>query len=235
MRQVAYIAMINIKKISLLILLGNLLLVSTLPAQTPPILNSLSKNITQALIVEGIDGSIFKAKVTSWQKNIDGWKEIFPSMDAVIGRNGFALMDQKQEGDGLTPSGVYKLGTAFGYAKNISTKMEYIYMTDQDIWIDDPKSRKYNQLIKIIEKGEAKSFEQMKRPDNLYERGIVIEYNTQPIISGKGSAIFIHIWRNPNKPTAGCIALSKKNIIKLLNWLNQKENPVIAINSQKNA
>ena len=70
-----------------------------------------------------------------------------------------------------------------------------------------------------------KSFERMNH--ELYKYGAVINYNRNPIIKGKGSAIFLHIWRGENKPTAGCTATSEKNVLSLLKWMDPEKNPHI--------
>ena len=67
----------------------------------------------------------------------------------------------------------------------------------------------------------------MKRDDNLYKYGIVIEYNTDPVIKGNGSAIFLHIWKNESIPTAGCVAVSEENLIKIIEWLDPVASPLI--------
>jgi L,D-peptidoglycan transpeptidase YkuD (ErfK/YbiS/YcfS/YnhG family) len=67
----------------------------------------------------------------------------------------------------------------------------------------------------------------MKRDDNLYKYGIVIEYNTSPVIKGNGSAIFLHIWKGESVPTAGCVAVSEENILKILQWLDPAASPLI--------
>ena len=74
---------------------------------------------------------------------------------------------------------------------------------------------------------QAKSYEKMRRDDNLYKYGIVIEYNTNPVIKGYGSAIFFHVWGGENITTEGCVAVSEENIIKILEWLNPKAEPLI--------
>ncbi|MNT94259.1 hypothetical protein D3C72_2359060 [compost metagenome] len=58
---------------------------------------------------------------------------------------------------------------------------------------------------------------------------MVIRYNDNPIIKGKGSAIFMHIWRSQDKPTAGCVAMSEVNLLKVMNRLDPKQSPVISI------
>jgi len=70
----------------------------------------------------------------------------------------------------------------------------------------------------------------MRRNDDLYQYGIVIEYNTDPIIKGYGSAIFFHVWAGTKSTTAGCVAVSENDIRKIISWLNPAANPVILIN-----
>jgi len=145
----------------------------------------------------------------------------------VIGRNGMAATGDKKEGDGKTPSGIYALGPAFGYAPTIVTGIVYHQATDLDFWVDDMNSLQYNQWVRGSP--AAKSFERMKRQDDLYQYGIVIDYNTHPIIPGAGSAIFMHVWRNYHSSTAGCVALNQRYLRKILHWLDKQYQPVIIL------
>jgi L,D-peptidoglycan transpeptidase YkuD (ErfK/YbiS/YcfS/YnhG family) len=70
----------------------------------------------------------------------------------------------------------------------------------------------------------------MKRDDDLYKYGIAIQYNTDPVLKGYGSAIFFHIWASTKSTTAGCVAVSEEDILNILAWLNPAANPVILIN-----
>ena len=85
-------------------------------------------------------------------------------------------------------------------------------------WCDDPKSSFYNKEIKIPNKF---NYEQFYRKDNLYDIIVPLNYNTNPILKNKGSAIFIHIAKNNYKPTAGCIGIKKSNLIKLLSIIKK--------------
>jgi L,D-peptidoglycan transpeptidase YkuD (ErfK/YbiS/YcfS/YnhG family) len=67
----------------------------------------------------------------------------------------------------------------------------------------------------------------MKRGDDLYEYGVWVLYNSNPVSAGNGSCIFIHVWRNEHSGTAGCTAMSKDNILKLIHWLDKKKSPVL--------
>ena len=72
----------------------------------------------------------------------------------------------------------------------------------------------------------------MRRSDNLYKYGIVIEYNTNPVIKGYGSAIFFHIWRGKDVTTEGCVAVSEDNIIRILEWLDPTARPLIIMGNE---
>jgi len=149
-------------------------------------------------------------------------------MDGVIGKKGFASPGEKREGDGRTPSGMFPLGTVFGYEPSFPTTMPYRQATDDDIWVDDVRADDYNRWFK---RGttKASSFEKMRRGDDLYKYGIVIEYNTNPVIKGHGSAIFFHIWRGKGKSTEGCVGMSQENIIKIIRWLDPASRPLVVM------
>ena len=85
-------------------------------------------------------------------------------------------------------------------------------------WCDDAKSKKYNKLIKLPFKGSA---EKLYRKDNTYDIILVLNYNLNPIRKGKGSAIFIHVARKNYRNTLGCIAVSKKNLKKIIKKINK--------------
>ena len=85
-------------------------------------------------------------------------------------------------------------------------------------WCDDPNSIHYNKQIKLPNKF---SHEKLYRKDNIYDLIVVLDYNMNPIIKNKGSAIFIHIANKFYKKTKGCIALKKENLIKILSQIKR--------------
>jgi Uncharacterized protein conserved in bacteria len=119
----------------------------------------------------------------------------------------------------------------FGYDKSIKTKMPYRQALADDLWIDDANADDYNRWVKK-EATHAKSYEKMRRDDNLYKYGIVIEYNTNPVIKGYGSAIFFHAWGGDDITTEGCVAVSEENIIKILEWLDPKALPLVIMGTK---
>jgi L,D-peptidoglycan transpeptidase YkuD (ErfK/YbiS/YcfS/YnhG family) len=190
-------------------------------------------NTRQALLVTDESILFFKSsKVYALEKYDADWIQALEPMDAVVGRKGFATEGEKREGDGRTPSGIYRMGTTFGYAESIHTKMPYRQALADDLWIDDQGDPDYNRWVKQSQT-RALSFEKMRRADNLYQYGIVIEYNTASIVKGHGSAIFFHVWAGAGSTTAGCVAVSEENILKILSWLDPAANPVIIINVEQ--
>jgi L,D-peptidoglycan transpeptidase YkuD (ErfK/YbiS/YcfS/YnhG family) len=136
-----------------------------------------------------------------------------------IGKNG--TKTRKREGDKATPKGIYSLGKLYYRGDRIQkplTKLPTKIINKNMGWCDDPKSKYYNNEIKINNKIRC---EKLFRNDNSYNYFIVINYNTKKIVSKKGSAIFIHLTKGYKK-TAGCIALKKKDFLILIKLINRK-------------
>jgi L,D-peptidoglycan transpeptidase YkuD (ErfK/YbiS/YcfS/YnhG family) len=212
--------------VSFLLLLSGCATLSSSKAIPPAVLQTISAETQQAVIVEPHQSS--RATITTWERRDGLWRKAFWPMRAVVGRKGIAPLNEKREGDGRTPSGIYAITTAFGYAPSFATKLDYRQSTANDFWVDDVESSQYNQWVRG--KPNAKSFEDMRRNDDLYRYGAVIDYNTNPIVPGNGSAIFMHIWRSPGKSTSGCVALSPRSLKTILAWLDVRRNPVIILN-----
>lgn len=193
--------------------------------QPPTIFGSFDSRSRQALTVFPVgEGAL--ASLTAWERREDRWQPLMTT-EAVIGRGGFVPAADKREGDGGTPVGIYPLSLVFGYAATADTKMPYRQITADDYWVDDPASPQYNTWVSGTT--EAASWETMLRPDGLYRHGIVVEYNTRPVVPGKGSAIFVHLWRGPGEPTAGCVALAETELLEVIAWLDPGKRPVIIL------
>ncbi|MED0705440.1 L,D-transpeptidase family protein [Aneurinibacillus aneurinilyticus] len=182
----------------------------------------------QIIVVTTPDWNSRQARLQAFEKVGGKWVPALPPMPAVVGKNGYALSVDKKEGDAKSPAGVYFLGTAFGTAtKPAGVTMPYRLVTRQDYWIDDKTSPDYNTWVHYEgdPKKKWKSFERLAIP--LYKYALVIRYNEDPVIPGKGSAIFVHIWRGPQSYTAGCVALSEANVLAIVKWLDPKKMPAI--------
>ena len=135
---------------------------------------------------------------------------------------------KKIEGDNITPKGTFDIVKIYYRSdriKKIYSKYKLIKIIKNMGWCDDPKSRKYNQPIKLPSKY---SHEILYRRDNIYDLILVLNYNMKPTIKNKGSAIFIHITKKNYKKTKGCIALKKANLLFLIKEI--KKNTKVIIN-----
>jgi L,D-peptidoglycan transpeptidase YkuD (ErfK/YbiS/YcfS/YnhG family) len=134
---------------------------------------------------------------------------------------------KKIEGDNITPKGTFNIVKIYyrdDRVKKISSKFKLIKITKKLGWCDDPKNKKYNKLINSSTKS---SHEKLHRKDNIYDLILVLNYNMSPIIKNKGSAIFIHVANKNYKKTAGCVALKKSHLIKLINKIEKRTKVII--------
>ena len=137
-----------------------------------------------------------------------------------IGKRGISI--NKKEGDKKTPKGEFKLKYIL-YRKDrildLKTRLKKIVIKKRMGWCDDPNSNYYNKIINFPSKYSA---ENLWKKENVYDIIIVIDYNLNPVIKNKGSAIFIHIAKRKYQPTNGCIALTKKNIKLISSKIDKK-------------
>ena len=142
-----------------------------------------------------------------------------------IGKSGIKL--KKKEGDLATPKGIFKLGFLY-YRKDRNKKINCILkkkIIEKSMgWCDDVRSDKYNQEVNFPYKYTA---EHLYRKDRIYDIFINIKYNCRPVKKGKGSAIFLHLTNKRFNPTKGCIAILRKDFLKILPLINQKTKIVI--------
>jgi L,D-peptidoglycan transpeptidase YkuD (ErfK/YbiS/YcfS/YnhG family) len=132
------------------------------------------------------------------------------------------------EGDNITPKGIFKIIKIYyrpDKIRKIKTLIKKIKIKKNMGWCDDPNSDFYNKQIKLPTK---LSHEKLYRNDNLYDLIAVLNYNTNPIIKNKGSAIFMHIGKDSYKKTKGCIALKREHLITIISKI--KKNTKIKIN-----
>ena len=140
------------------------------------------------------------------------------TLKCCIGKNG--LNSNKKEGDCTTPKGIFILKKLYFRKERVGIpkcKINKKIIKKNMAWCDDPNHKNYNEEIKTHNK---KLEENLYRKDYKYDYVITISYN-EPKKPNKGSAIFIHL-TNDYKPTAGCIALKKKDFEILLKLIDKK-------------
>ena len=176
------------------------------------------------------------------RRSTDGWAEVLPTAEVVLGRNGLAWGlglhstrerpgPAKQEGDGRAPAGAFRLVEAFGFATVAEARISglpYRHLTDTLEGVDDPRSRHYNRLVdaESLSRRDWQSSERMRHVGERYRWGVVVAHNWNQV-PGRGSCIFLHIWEGPKEGTAGCTAMPSAQMLKVIRWLERKKNPVL--------
>ena len=138
----------------------------------------------------------------------------------AIGKRGIGK--KQKEGDQITPRGTFRIKNILYRKDKINYFRSVIKKTPIKKnmgWCDDPKSKDYNKLIKYPFNYKS---EKLYRSNNIYDIILVLDFNMHPIKKNKGSAIFIHISNNKYSPTQGCIAIKKKELLKLIKFIDKK-------------
>jgi L,D-peptidoglycan transpeptidase YkuD (ErfK/YbiS/YcfS/YnhG family) len=147
------------------------------------------------------------------------------TLSCAIGRGG--RRPKAREGDGITPLGRWPLREVLYRADRLlrpATGLPVRAIRPGDGWCDDPRDRNYNRPVKLP---FPRSHEGRWRKDRLYDLVVVLGYNDRPRSLGRGSAIFMHLARPGYKPTAGCIALSRADMLKVLARLRRGDHVTV--------
>ena len=146
--------------------------------------------------------------VTRWGARFMG--RVFP---CSVGRGGIVAASAKREGDGATPAGVHRLVGMLYRPDRLTRPANWaLPIGPSDLWSDDPRDEDYNLMVRAPHRF---SHERLRRADPMYDLVILTGWNWPQAEPGRGSAIFIHQWRRPGAPTAGCVALSRRD----LHWI----------------
>lgn len=136
------------------------------------------------------------------------------SYRCALGRAGIVIA--KTEGDGGTPSGLFPLRRVLYRADRLtrpSTALPVEEIRPHDGWCDDPDHGEYNEPVRLP---FPASHEKLWREDGIYDVIVVLGYNDAPPLSGRGSAIFMHVARPEYEPTEGCVALGLSELLEVL-------------------
>ncbi len=147
----------------------------------------------------------------------------------AIGKRGIGY--KKKEGDLITPKGNFKIKFILyrrDRVKKIQSEIEKIEIKKNMGWCNDPGSKFYNKIIKLP---SSYSYEKLYKKENTYDIILVLNYNMDPTIKNKGSAIFIHVAKKNYKKTEGCVAIKKTFLIKIVKEL--KKNTKVKIEIRK--
>ena len=141
-------------------------------------------------------------------------------MRVALGRSGSRA--DKYEGDGATPSGILALRRVLYRADRLAladrgvlagASLPSASIARCDGWCDDPDHGDYNTAVTLP---HGARHERLWREDELYDIVGVLGWNDDPVVRGRGSAIFLHLAANEFTPTEGCLALAKPDLLVLL-------------------
>lgn len=187
---------------------------------------------TQLVTVRAAGRRSTVASLQLWRKSRDCWRAVTRPWIAHVGRNG--LSATRHEGDGTTPMGAFGFQRVmYGVGANPGVRYAYRRIRCGDWWVEDPGSPYYNRFHHVA-CGSKPPFrttsEDMSRSPVAYRHLAVIDFNTHPIVRGRGSGIFLHV--TTGRPTLGCISLPQAQLVSVLRWLDPAASPLIVIGTR---
>ena len=137
----------------------------------------------------------------------------------TIGRGGVVAAERKREGDGGTPTGTHRIVGMLYRPDRMARPTDWaLPIGPSDLWSDDVRDPDYNLMVRAP---HGFSHERLRRADPQYDLVLITDWNWPYSVPGRGSAIFIHRWRRPCAPTAGCVALAPQDLL----WIAQRLRP----------
>lgn len=143
----------------------------------------------------------------------------------AIGRSG--ITRDKHEGDGATPAGVHGfIGLLYRPDRIARTALPdwALPIGPSDLWSDDPRDPEYNLMVRAP---HGFGHERLSRPDPIYDVILLTDWNWPRAIPGEGSAIFLHTWRKPRHPTAGCVAFARADLLWIARRLRHQSRLIV--------
>jgi L,D-peptidoglycan transpeptidase YkuD (ErfK/YbiS/YcfS/YnhG family) len=137
--------------------------------------------------------------------------------------------DSTADWDYRSPAGIFRIVETFGtkpYSALAPLKIQYREIRPDTICVDDPSSRYYNRIIeeRSVPQADWRSGERMIDPANGYSLGVAFSHNLEPVRSGRGSCIYIHVGGGP---TAGCTVIPEPELQEILGWLDRRKDPLL--------
>src|SRR3954468_24842065 len=227
------------------ILLGLWLLVSNAHADGVP------PECTQLIVAVAPDWNSMHGQMQLFERTAAGsdWTKTGPPFPVLFGKNGTAwgsgLAGQnepglrKKERDGRAPAGVFRIGRIYTYDARLPNGSDFPFhqVTTADAWVDDMNSPDYNRFVTIDNPAQPPPWfekQKMRHNDFAYRWLVEIRHNSDPPMPGNGSAIFFHIRRGVNRPTAGCTTMAERDLVHLIRWLRANRHPCYALLPRQN-
>ena len=228
------------KILALLLLVLSITVSAQIKKPQPPPTKIPFAESRQAVVVTTKDWNTTRGEARLYERSAAGaeWKPKGEPFQVVIGRTGLAWAQDsapekatqfKKEGDGKSPAGMFPLTFAFGTSvKPEQITFPYTRLVEFTECVDDVNSNHYNKVVNRMQVGafDWKSSEKMIEIPQ-YELGVFVAYNSYPVARGNGSCIFLHVWKDASTPTAGCTAMNRLDLERIVAWLEPGLNPYL--------
>lgn len=197
----------------------------------PTLANRLQSTETAAQLVTVVAPrrAATRGSLQIWERSDECWVAVGGPWSAWLGRRGVSA--NRREGDRTTPAGVFGFGRAmFGIAPNPGVHYPYHRIVCGDWWVEDPRSPYYNRFRHVPCRARPPfrvTTEDLSRSPTAYRHFAVIAFNTNPVVPGRGSGIFLHA--STGRPTIGCISLALPQLLRVLRWLRPEHAPLIVV------
>jgi len=183
------------------------------------------------------------ATLRLWRREGATWRAVGAAWPAALGHTGAAWGrglhgdgapsgrsgPTKKEGDGRSPAGAFALTGLYGYAAAGRGALPYTPVDEGWRCVDDPASKHYDRIVdeRTVAVDWASS-EEMRRRDELYRWVVTVAHNPAHA-PGAGSCVFLHVWRRAGGATAGCTAMARPAIERLLDALDPADRPAYVL------
>lgn len=205
----------------------------------------VAEDSTQLLVATAPGWDSIHGELRMFERQPGGkWTPRGGAIPVLFGKSGLAwgsgLAGQnesgprKKERDGRAPAGVFRIGKIYTYDSELpgGASFPFHQVTTADAWIDDPAHPGYNRHIRIPDPANPPEWfekQKMRHHDFAYRWLIEVRHNSDPPVSGDGSAIFFHIRRGVTRPTAGCTTMAEEDLVRVIKWLRAARKPCYAL------
>jgi L,D-peptidoglycan transpeptidase YkuD (ErfK/YbiS/YcfS/YnhG family) len=184
---------------------------------------------TQLITVSATRLHTTSATLRTWRRDGGCWAPVAGPYTARVGWNGLRV--KRHEGDGTTPIGTFPiLRRMYGNEPNPGVSFGYTLLRCGDWWVEDPRSPAYNTFRRIgcgVKPPFRVTTPDMSKSRRAYAYLAVIGFNTNPVVPGRGSGIFLHV--EVHSSTNGCVSLPRAQLLSVLRWLAPTGAPRIVI------
>jgi L,D-peptidoglycan transpeptidase YkuD (ErfK/YbiS/YcfS/YnhG family) len=204
---------------------------------------TLDSSVKQLIVSIAPTWDSMNGRLQCFERSGSEWKPVTNAWPVLYGKTGLAwgrgvLGDnepglKKNERDKRAPAGVFRIGKIYTYDTALPGGANYPFhtVTEADTWVDDVTLPQYNQHVTIDPRNPPPWFEKqkMRHGDFAYRWLVEIRHNADPPAPGAGSAIFFHIRRGVDRPSAGCTTMAEENLVKLITFLRADARPHYAL------